>query len=245
MTSTVLRWIGRCGEPQGEATPHLCRASRRVSCRCRGFSSCSWGTRRPFGSGMITGRGKADWLGFFLVSTHYPRIKGLWCGQLGMTRGFYLYPRSCPTSGWLSLSACRSLWRTDVYQRQCKTRGYGAALVSPVEPHTDYFGTRRIQRIRSSCRGAVWCGSDVSHEDEGVCLAPSTTTTDDEIPTATFGTECSSGMPAVRQGSRGLLALILRLPLSPNSVAGDRHRPPCGDLGGGILTVARRRKIPS
>ena len=27
----------------------------------------------------------ADWIGSFLVFTHYPRIRGLWCGRLGMT----------------------------------------------------------------------------------------------------------------------------------------------------------------
>ena len=56
---------------------------------------------------------------------------------------------------------------------------------------------------------------------------------DDEIPSAAYGTGRSSGMPAVRQGSGGLPTLILQLPLSPNSVAGDRRRPPRGDLGGG------------
>ena len=82
-------------------------------------------------------------------------------------------------------------------------------------------------------------------KDQGVCLAPATTTTDDEISAAVYGTECSSGMPVVRQGSGGLPALILRLPLGPNSVAGDRCRPSHGDLGGGILAVSRQRNIPS
>ena len=81
-------------------------------------------------------------------------------------------------------------------------------------------------------------------EDQGVCLAPATTETEDEIPVAEYGTGRSSGMPIVRQGSGGLPALILRLPLILNSVLGDRRRPPCGDLGGGILAVSRRRNIP-
>ena len=82
-------------------------------------------------------------------------------------------------------------------------------------------------------------------EDQGVFLAPATTATDDEIPAAACDTERSSGMPVVRQGNGGLPALILCLPLSPNSVTGDRSRPPHGDLGGGILAVYRQRNIPS
>ena len=82
-------------------------------------------------------------------------------------------------------------------------------------------------------------------EDQGVCLAPATTTTDDEIPAAPYGTGHSNGMHVVRQDSGGLPALILRLPLSPNSVAGDRRRPPRGDLRGSILAVSRWRNIPS
>ena len=77
-------------------------------------------------------------------------------------------------------------------------------------------------------------------EDQGVCLALATTATDDEIPAASYGTGRSSGMPVVRQGSGGLPSLILRLPLSPISVAGDWRRPPRGDLGGSILAVSRR-----
>ena len=82
-------------------------------------------------------------------------------------------------------------------------------------------------------------------EDQGVCLAPATTDTDDEIPAAEYGTGRSSGMPVVRQGSGGLPTLILRLPLSPNSVLGDRRRPPRGDLRGDILAISRRRNIRS
>ena len=82
-------------------------------------------------------------------------------------------------------------------------------------------------------------------EDQGVFLAPATTTTDHEIPAAAYGTGRSSGMPVVRQGNGGLPALILRLPLSPNSVVGDRSRPPRDDLGGSILVVSRQRNIPS
>ena len=52
-------------------------------------------------------------------------------------------------------------------------------------------------------------------EDHGVCLAPATTATDDEISAASYGTGCSSGMSVVRQGSGGLSTLILRLPLGP------------------------------
>ena len=82
-------------------------------------------------------------------------------------------------------------------------------------------------------------------EDQGVCLAPATTATDDEILAAAYEIRCSSGMPVVRQGSGGLPAVILRLPLSPNSVARDRRRPSRGDLEEGILAVSRRRNIPS
>ena len=102
VTGMDLCWIGRRGGSRGGVTPHLCRVCGRVSRRCRGSSSRSWGTGRPFGSGLITGWGKADRIGFFLVYTHYPRIKGLWCGGLGMMLGFYLCHRRCPTSGWLS-----------------------------------------------------------------------------------------------------------------------------------------------
>ena len=60
------------------------------------------GTGRPSGSGLITGRGTADWIGFSLVSTLYSRIGGFWCSGLGMMLGFCLCPRYCPTNGWLS-----------------------------------------------------------------------------------------------------------------------------------------------
>ena len=81
-------------------------------------------------------------------------------------------------------------------------------------------------------------------EDQGVFLAPATTTTYDEIPTATYGTRRSSRISVVRQGSGGLPTLILRLPLGPNSVAGDGRRPSRGNLGGGILAVSWRWNIP-
>ena len=82
-------------------------------------------------------------------------------------------------------------------------------------------------------------------EDQGVCLAPAMMAIDDKMPTAAYGTGCSSGMPVVRQGSGELLAFILCLAFGPNSVVGDRRRLPRGDLRGGILAVSRWRNIPS
>ena len=90
-------------------------------------------------------------------------------------------------------------------------------------------------------------GVEASHpsEDQGVFLAPATTASDDEISAAAYGPGRSSGMPVVRQGSGGLPALILRLPLGPNNVIGDGRQPPRGDLRGGILAVHRWRNISS
>ena len=82
-------------------------------------------------------------------------------------------------------------------------------------------------------------------EDQGVCLAPVTTTLDDEVPAAAYGPGRSSRMPAVRQGNGGLLAPILRLSLRPSNVAGGGRQPPRGDIGRGILVVSRRRNISS
>ena len=82
-------------------------------------------------------------------------------------------------------------------------------------------------------------------EGQGVCLAPVTTALDDEVPTAAYGPRRSSRMPVVRQGSGGLPAPILRLPLRPGSVTGGGRRPPRGDIKGGILALSRRRNISS
>ena len=80
-------------------------------------------------------------------------------------------------------------------------------------------------------------------EDLDVCLAPTTTLSDDKIPAAAYGPARSSGMHVVRQGNGGLPSLILRMSLGPNSVAQDGRRPSRGDLGGGILAVPRWRNI--
>ena len=166
---------------------------------------------------MITGRGKADWIGFFLVSTHYSRIRGLWCNSSGETRAAP-YPRVLYYLRWSATSSCMM-------------------INSASEDPGEFGGSAQPIEVPSGVEATS------PSEDQGVCLAPATATTDDEIPTAAFGTARSSGMPVVRQGSGGLPALILRLPLSRNSVAGDRRRQPCGDLGGGILAVARWHNI--
>ena len=82
-------------------------------------------------------------------------------------------------------------------------------------------------------------------EDQGVYLAPATTALDDEVPAAAHGLGLSRGMPAVRKGSGGLLAHVLRMPPGPGSKAGGGRRLPYGDFGGGVLAISRRRNIPS
>ena len=82
-------------------------------------------------------------------------------------------------------------------------------------------------------------------EDQGVRLAPSKTAPDDEVPTIAHGPGLPRGVPAVRRGSGGLLAPVLRLPLGPSSLAGGERRPPLGDFGRGILAVSELRNILS
>ena len=110
LATVVLREVRIFARLGGVATQHLCRAFGRVSRRCRGSSSRSWGLGKPSGSGLITGRDTADWIGFSLVSTLYPRIKGFWCGVLGVTLGSRPCSRHCLTSGWLSWLAYRTSW---------------------------------------------------------------------------------------------------------------------------------------
>ena len=59
------------------------------------------------------------------------------------------------------------------------------------------------------------------------------TASNDEVPSTAHGPRLSHGMPAVRKGSGGLLALVLCLPPGLGSVAVDEHRPPCGSLVNG------------
>ena len=93
----------------------------------------------------------------------------------------------------------------------------------------------------------VSCGVEASppSEDKGVFLASATTAPNDKVQAAAHGPRCSSEMPIVRWGCGGLPTLVLCLPLSPNSVAGDGGQPPRGELGGGILAVSRRGYISS
>ena len=51
-------------------------------------------------------------------------------------------------------------------------------------------------------------------EDQGVCLAPTTTASDDEISAVAYGPGRSSGMPVMRQGSGGLQHLFFACPLA-------------------------------
>ena len=46
-------------------------------------------------------------------------------------------------------------------------------------------------------------------EDQGIRLAHARTAPEDEVPTAAHGPELSCGMPVVRKGCEGLLALVL------------------------------------
>ena len=82
-------------------------------------------------------------------------------------------------------------------------------------------------------------------EDQGVRLAPSTMAPDYEIPAAAHGSELPRGVLAVRRGSGGLLAPVLRLPLGLSGMTSDGHRPPHGDFGGDILAVSRWQNILS
>ena len=75
-------------------------------------------------------------------------------------------------------------------------------------------------------------------EDQGIRLAPATTTPDDKVPTAAHGPELSHRMPAVCKGCGGLLAPVLQLPPGLGGVAGGWRRPSRGDFGGGILEVS-------
>ena len=75
-------------------------------------------------------------------------------------------------------------------------------------------------------------------EDQDVCLAPSTTVPDDEVPAAAHGPRLSRGVSAVRKGNGGLLALVLRVPPGPGGVTGGERRPPHGNFGG-ILVISR------
>ena len=81
-------------------------------------------------------------------------------------------------------------------------RGCGTALASPLELHTDCFGT---WRIRSSRRGAVLqrCSPDIA-----------TTASNDKVHVAVHGLGLSRGLYVVRKSSGGLPALVLCLPLA-------------------------------
>ena len=78
-------------------------------------------------------------------------------------------------------------------------------------------------------------------ENQGVCLAPSTIAPDNEVPAAAHGPGLPNRVSAVRTGSGGLLAPVLRLPPGPGSMVSNGRRPPHGDLGGGVLAISWRR----
>ena len=81
--------------------------------------------------------------------------------------------------------------------------------------------------------------------DQSFCLAPRTTTPDDEGTMAADGSELSRGVPAMCRGSGGLLVLVLRLSSAPGGVTGGQCRSPSGDFREGVLAVSRRWSIPS
>ena len=82
-------------------------------------------------------------------------------------------------------------------------------------------------------------------KDQGVCLAPSTSTRDNEVLAATHGLGLTCGVPVVCKGSGRLLARVLRLPLDPGGMLGGGGRLPRGDLGGGFLAVSWWWNIPT
>ena len=124
-----------------------------------------------------------------------------------------------------------------------------ASLINKAKGHPGRIQTasRPGKSGRSAHLAEVSCGVEAAppSEDKGVCLAFVTSTPDDKVHVAAHGPRCSSGMPTVRWGYGGLPTLVLCLPLSPDCVGGDGSRPPRGELGGGILTVSRRRYISS
>ena len=76
------------------------------------------GRGRPFGSGMIIDRGMADWIGFFLISTHYPRIRGLWCGGAWNDAWVSPQPQALSDQRVAELISLKELLvDDDVYQR--------------------------------------------------------------------------------------------------------------------------------
>ena len=82
-------------------------------------------------------------------------------------------------------------------------------------------------------------------KDQGIRLAPATTPPNDEVLAAAHGPGLSRGMPVVRKGCRGLLALVLRLPPGLGGVAGGGRRLSRGDFRGGVLSISQWRIIPS
>ena len=68
-------------------------------------------------------------------------------------------------------------------------------------------------------------------EDQGVCLAPYKTTPDDEVRATAHGPGLPHGVPAMRRGSEGLVARVIRLPPDPSNMASGRRLPRRGDFG--------------
>ena len=67
---------------------------------------------------------------------------------------------------------------------------------------------------------------------------------DDEIPTVVYVPGLPRGVHVMRRGSGGLLAPILRLPISPSDMKSDGRQSPHGDFRGGVLVVSWQQNIP-
>ena len=82
-------------------------------------------------------------------------------------------------------------------------------------------------------------------EDQGIRLAPATTTIDDEVHVTACGLGLSRGMLTACSSDGRLPAPVLCLPFGPGGVAGGGCRPACGDFGGGVLAISQWQIIPS
>ena len=125
------------------------------------------------------------------------------------------------------------------------TRGCGEALISQPRLHTDFSGLGGPGGSAPLAEVSLDVEAPSSFEDQGIFLAPPTTTPNDKVPAATHSPKLLSGVLAVCKGSGRLLALVLRLPPGPGGMAGGRGRLPRGDLGGGFVAISLWRDIPT
>ena len=109
-----------------------------------------------------------NWLGHGRLDRLFPCLYALSTDQGVLVRRAWNdawvppLPEALPDQRVAELISLQELLTDCCLSRQYKTRGYGAALASPPGLHTDDFETRRTRRIRSSCKGVVWCGSVAS-----------------------------------------------------------------------------------